>query len=197
MPPRVVLRSRAASSTPEVGSLPVEEAVRRFSRSPTAAAKRSADSAAAERLRSERLRSGPSISGSLLHQCVLLSYVQLEFERPYVKCRGALADHTLDGAHAGRGKLNLRAPGPERAPAESHCVSSAITAEQASEKTSEHEAPSLDTVASVPPVETAFGAPVVRELPPDPGPHERLLTVREVASRLGVSSALVYKLCQR
>jgi len=55
----------------------------------------------------------------------------------------------------------------------------------------------LDTVASVPPVETAFGAPVVRELPPDPGPHERLLTVREVASRLGVSSALVYKLCQR
>jgi len=37
----------------------------------------------------------------------------------------------------------------------------------------------------------------VREVPPDPGPHERLLTVREVASRLGVSSALVYKLCQQ
>jgi len=32
---------------------------------------------------------------------------------------------------------------------------------------------------------------------PDPGPHERLLTVREVASRLGVSTALVYKLCER
>ena len=46
-------------------------------------------------------------------------------------------------------------------------------------------------------VETPFGAPVVRELPTDPGPHERLLTVRDVASRLGVSSALVYKLCQR
>ena len=95
---------------------------------------------------------------------------------------------------SGRQDLNLRPPGPERAPAESHCVSSAITAEQASEKTSEQEAPSLDTVASVPLVETPFGAPVVRELPPDPGPHERLLTVREVASRLGVSSAFVYKL---
>jgi len=46
-------------------------------------------------------------------------------------------------------------------------------------------------------VETPFGAPVVRGLPADPGPHERLLTVREVASRLGVSSALVYKLCER
>jgi len=46
-------------------------------------------------------------------------------------------------------------------------------------------------------VETPFGAPVVRELPPDPGPHERLMTVREVARRLGVSAALVYRLSQR
>ena len=38
---------------------------------------------------------------------------------------------------------------------------------------------------------------MVRELTPDRGPHERLLTVREVASCLGVSAALVYKLCQR
>ena len=38
---------------------------------------------------------------------------------------------------------------------------------------------------------------MVRELRPDRGPHERLLTVREVASCLGVSAALVYKLCQR
>jgi len=38
---------------------------------------------------------------------------------------------------------------------------------------------------------------VVRDLPSDPGPHERLLTVREVASRLGVSTALVYRLCER
>src|SRR5712692_3194427 len=90
MPPRVVLRSRAASSTPEVGSLPVEEAVRRFSRSPTVAARRSTDSDPAERLRSERLRSCSSISGSLLRQFVLLLYVQLAFIRLYVKCPGAL-----------------------------------------------------------------------------------------------------------
>ena len=56
---------------------------------------------------------------------------------------------------------------------------------------------SLDTVTFNPPVEMPFGAPVVRELPPDPGPPERLLTVRDVARRLGVSSALVYKLCQQ
>jgi len=37
---------------------------------------------------------------------------------------------------------------------------------------------------------------VVRELPPDPGPHECLITVRTVAARLGLSSASVYKLCQ-
>jgi excisionase family DNA binding protein len=34
-------------------------------------------------------------------------------------------------------------------------------------------------------------------LPADPGPHERLLTVREVAARLGVCRALVYRVCQR
>jgi excisionase family DNA binding protein len=42
-----------------------------------------------------------------------------------------------------------------------------------------------------------FGAPVVRDLPPDPSPHERLLTVRDVASRLSVSTALVFRLCER
>ena len=55
----------------------------------------------------------------------------------------------------------------------------------------------LDPVAENPTVETQFGAPVVRELPPDPGPHERLINVRAVAARLGLSSASVYKLCQR
>jgi excisionase family DNA binding protein len=42
-----------------------------------------------------------------------------------------------------------------------------------------------------------LAAPVVRERPPDPGPHERLITVSAVAARLGVSTASVYKLCQR
>jgi excisionase family DNA binding protein len=45
--------------------------------------------------------------------------------------------------------------------------------------------------------ETPFGALVVRDRPPDPGQHERLLTVRRVASRLGLSTASVYRLCQR
>jgi len=93
--------------------------------------------------------------------------------------------------------LNLRPPGPERAPEQSHGLSSAGTAEQAPEKTGEDEAPSLDTVAPNPPVETPFGAPVVREVLANPGPHERLLTVREVAARLGVCTPLVYRLCQR
>jgi excisionase family DNA binding protein len=31
----------------------------------------------------------------------------------------------------------------------------------------------------------------------DPGPHERVMTVREIAARLGVCTALVYRLCQR
>jgi len=96
-----------------------------------------------------------------------------------------------------RERSDPRPSGPERALEESHGVSSAGTAAQGPEKTGEQEATSLDTVAPHPLVETPFGAPVVRELPPDPGPHERLLTVREVASRLGMSSAFVYKLCQR
>jgi excisionase family DNA binding protein len=54
-----------------------------------------------------------------------------------------------------------------------------------------------DGLAQNAPDATPFGAPVVHDLPPDPGPHEKLLTVREVAGRLGVSAALVYKLCQR
>ena len=61
----------------------------------------------------------------------------------------------------------------------------------------EQQAPSVDPLPENASVETQFGAPVVRELPPDPGPHERLITVRAVAARLGLSSASVYKLCQR
>jgi excisionase family DNA binding protein len=54
-----------------------------------------------------------------------------------------------------------------------------------------------DGVAANGYVETPFGAPVVREIPADLGPHERLMTLREVAARLGVCRALVYRLCQR
>jgi excisionase family DNA binding protein len=76
-------------------------------------------------------------------------------------------------------------------------VASAGTAPQPPEITRDAEPAGSDGVAERGYVETPFGAPVVRELPADPGPHERLMTVREVASRLGVCTALVYRLCQR
>jgi excisionase family DNA binding protein len=93
--------------------------------------------------------------------------------------------------------LNLRPPGPEGAQDESHGVSEDGFGSQPVETIQEQQAPSLDPVSENGSVETPFGAPVVRELPPDPGPHERLITVRAVAARLGLSPASVYKLCQR
>src|SRR5260370_2480787 len=92
---------------------------------------------------------------------------------------------------------NLRPPDPEGAQDESHGVSSAGLGSQPVETIQEQQAPSLDPVAESGSAETPFGAPVVRELPLDPGPHERLIAVRAVAARLGLSSASVYKLCQR
>jgi len=91
--------------------------------------------------------------------------------------------------------LNLRPPGPERAPDESHSVSSGGIASQEPEITGDAELAASDGVAESGCVETPFGAPVVRRIGPDPGPHERLLTVREVAARLGVCTALIYRLC--
>ena len=86
---------------------------------------------------------------------------------------------------------NLGAPSPEPVEAESHTVCSASTAAQPTEPARS------DGVAESGYVETPFGAPVVREVLADPGPHERLLTVREVAARLRVCTALVYRLCHR
>jgi excisionase family DNA binding protein len=76
-------------------------------------------------------------------------------------------------------------------------VSSVGTASQPSEKTGNAEAAGSDAVAGSGYVATPFGAPVVRELAADPGPHEVLLTVREVANRLSVCRTLVYRLCER
>jgi excisionase family DNA binding protein len=98
---------------------------------------------------------------------------------------------------SGRQDSNLRPPGPEPEREEFHGVAPGGTGEQPAEKTEERDTADSDTVAPNGYGETAFGAPVVRDLPPDPGPHERLLTVREVSARLGVSTALVYKLCER
>jgi len=57
--------------------------------------------------------------------------------------------------------------------------------------------PDSGPVAESASVETQFGAPVVRELPPDPGPHEFLITVPRRCRPPRPSSASVYKLCQR
>jgi excisionase family DNA binding protein len=65
------------------------------------------------------------------------------------------------------------------------------------ERIQEQPPPILDPVAENASGDTQFGAPVLRELSPDPGPHERLMTVRGVADRLGVCPALVYRLCRR
>jgi hypothetical protein len=46
------------------------------------------------------------------------------------------------------------------------------------EKTGAGEVADPDTVAPNGYGETQFGAPVARELPPDPGPNECLVTVR-------------------
>jgi excisionase family DNA binding protein len=94
-------------------------------------------------------------------------------------------------------ELNPGPLGPERAQAESHGLSAAGRESQPVENAGERQPPSSDDVAESGWVETPFGAPVVRELPPDPGPHERLMTVRGVADRLGVCTAQVYRLCQR
>jgi excisionase family DNA binding protein len=98
---------------------------------------------------------------------------------------------------SGRQDLNLRPPGPEGEKDESHGLSEGGNGSQPVETIQEQPPPILDPVAENASVEMQFGAPVVRELPPDPGPHERLITVRAVAARLGVSAASVYKLCQR
>ena len=76
-------------------------------------------------------------------------------------------------------------------------MSSAGTTPQPSEITGEAEPAGSHGVAESGYVETPFGAPVVRELPPDPGPHEFLLTAKMVAGRLGLCTAVVYRLCER
>src|SRR5258708_1237931 len=95
---------------------------------------------------------------------------------------------------SGRQDWNLALPGPEGEKDESHGVSEGGSASQPVETIKEHPPPILDAVAENGSVETPFGAPVVRELPPDPGTHERLFTVRAVSASLGVSSATVSQL---
>jgi excisionase family DNA binding protein len=91
--------------------------------------------------------------------------------------------------------LNLRPPGPEGTQDASHGVSERGTESQPVGIPRVEPRATSDALAQNAPRETPLGAPVVRALPLDPGPHEFLLTAKMVAERLGVCTAVVYKLC--
>jgi excisionase family DNA binding protein len=86
--------------------------------------------------------------------------------------------------------LNLRPLGPEGPNADPHGVAPGHPASYPLDNTGVDGAADSHTLAPLPPVATPFGALVVR------GEVRQLLTVREVAARLRVSRATVYRLVQ-
>jgi excisionase family DNA binding protein len=86
--------------------------------------------------------------------------------------------------------LNLRPLGPEGPKADPHVVVPGHLASYPLDNTAVEGGAGSHTVAPLPPVATPFGALVVRGTP------GALLTVREVAARLRVSRATVYRLVQ-
>ena len=86
--------------------------------------------------------------------------------------------------------MNLRPLGPEGPNADPHGVVPVHLASYPFDNTGVAGGAGSHTVAPLPPVATPFGALVVR------GEVGRLLTVREVAGRLRVSRATVYRLVQ-
>ena len=91
---------------------------------------------------------------------------------------------------SGRQDLNLRPLGPEGPNADPHGVVPGHLASYPVDNTGVVGVTGSHTVAPLPPVATPFGALVVRGVP------GALLTVREVAARLRVSRATVYRLVQ-
>ena len=92
---------------------------------------------------------------------------------------------------SGRQDLNLRPLGPERPNADPHGVAPGHLASYPFDNTGVAGAAGSHTLAPLPPVATPFGALVVRQV----GSGD-LLTVGEVAARLRVSKATVYRLVQ-
>jgi excisionase family DNA binding protein len=86
--------------------------------------------------------------------------------------------------------LNLRPLGPEGPNADPHGVAPGHLASYPVDNTGVAGAANSHTLAPLPPVATPFGALVVRDA------VGQLLTVREVADRLRVSRATVYRLVQ-
>ena len=89
---------------------------------------------------------------------------------------------------SGRQDLNLRPLGPEGPNADPHGVAPVHLGSYPMDNTGVEGAAGSHTLAPRPPVATPFGALVVR------GEVRQLLTVREVAARLRVSRATVYRL---
>ena len=86
--------------------------------------------------------------------------------------------------------MNLRPPGPEGPIADPHGVAPGHLPSYPVDKTGVDGDAGSHTVVPLPHVETPFGALVVHDA------VCRLLTVREVATRLRVSRATVYRLVQ-
>ena len=86
--------------------------------------------------------------------------------------------------------MNLRPLGPEGPNADPHGVVPGHLESYPFDNTGVEGATGSHTLAPFPPVATPFGALVVR------GEVRQLLTVREVAARLRVSRATVYRLVQ-
>ena len=86
--------------------------------------------------------------------------------------------------------MNLRPLGPEGPNADPHGVVPGHLASYPVDNTGVEGAAGSHTVAPLPPVATPFGALVVHDA------VGRLLTAREVADRLRVSRATVYRLVQ-
>jgi excisionase family DNA binding protein len=84
--------------------------------------------------------------------------------------------------------LNLRPLGPEGPSADPHGVAPGHLASYPLDNIGVVDGASSHTLAPLPPVATPFGALVVHDA------VRRLLTVREVADRLRVSRATVYRL---
>jgi excisionase family DNA binding protein len=91
---------------------------------------------------------------------------------------------------SGRQDLNLRPLGPEGPSADPHGVAPGHLASYPVDNTGVGGHAGSHTLAPFPPVATPFGALVVRDA------VGQLLTVREVADRLRVSRATVYRLVQ-
>src|SRR5947209_7949280 len=90
--------------------------------------------------------------------------------------------------------LNLRPSGYEQPQGISQPV---VTTHNPSQSLQDGNEDLADSVQALPTLPKDFGPPVVRTPMAGPNPIGSLLTVKQVAAKLGVSAATVYRLCER